>query len=136
LSWFFQDSASPVDLREPIVLGGRNYGAPLDNLSAAMRTAGVDSVDLWIATGSVDVANLVLPVLKPSVYLPVHWDGLFGAFKAGPPAPYSDEPLGKLLADAGVELVVPVQYMDKWRLDRDGIHALDNTSVQRALGLD
>jgi len=135
LSWFFQDSASPVDLRMPIVLGGRNYGAPLDNLATAMRAAGVDSVDLWIATGSVEVANLVLPVLKPRAYLPVHWDGLFGAFKAGPPAPYSDGPLEKLLADAHVGLIKPVQYMDKWRLDRDGIHALDNAAVKGALGL-
>ncbi|MEJ0085595.1 MAG: hypothetical protein WDO72_07935 [Pseudomonadota bacterium] len=134
LSWFFQDSASPVDLRDPIVLDGRNYGAPLDNLAAAMRAAGVESVDLWIATGGVDVANLVLPVLRPAAYLPVHWDGLFGAFKAGPPAPYSDEPLETLLAAAGVELIRPVQYMDKWRLDRAGIHALDNAAVKRALG--
>jgi hypothetical protein len=135
LSWFFQDSASPADLREPIVLGGINYGAPLDNLAAAMRVAGVDSVDLWIATGSVDVADLVLPVLRPRAYLPVHWDGLYGAFKAGPPAPYSDEPLEKLLAEAGITLLKPAQYMDKWRLDRDGIHAIDNTAVKTALGL-
>jgi len=135
LSWFFQDSASPVDLRAPIVLGGRNYGAPLDNLAAAMRAAGVDSVDLWIATGGVDVANLVLPVLKPRAYLPVHWDGLYGAFKAGPPAPYSDEPLERLLADARIALIKPAQYMDKWRLDRTGIHALDNNAVKALLGL-
>ncbi|MEO8061287.1 MAG: hypothetical protein ABI821_00925 [Pseudomonadota bacterium] len=134
LSWFFQDSASPVDLREPIVLGGKNYGAPLDNLAAAMRAAGVESVDLWIATGGAGIANLVLPVLKPKAYLPVHWDGLFGAFKAGPPEPYSDDELEKLLADASVKLVKPVQYMDKWRLDGDGIRALDNSAVKGALG--
>ena len=134
LSWFFQDSASPVDLREPIVLGGRNYGAPLDNLAVAMRAAGVESVDLWIATGGVDVANLVLPVLKPRAYLPVHWDGLYGAFKAGPPAPWSDPPLEALLAGAHIALIKPLQYMDKWRLDRDGIRAIDNATVKAALG--
>jgi hypothetical protein len=134
LSWFFQDSASPVDLRTPIVIDGKNYGAPLDNLAAAMRAAGVDSVDLWIGTGGVDIANLVLPVLKPLAYLPVHWDGLFGAFKAGPPAPYSDDQLEKLLAAAGVRLVKPAQYMDKWRLDHDGIRPIDNTKVKQVLG--
>ena len=134
LSWFFQDSASPVDLREPIVVGGKNYGAPLDNLSAAMRAAGVDSVDLWIATGGVGIADLVLPVLKPRAYLPVHWDGLFGAFKAGPPAPFSDPPLEKLLADAHIALIKPTQYMDKWRLDRGGVHPLDNAAVKAKLG--
>jgi L-ascorbate metabolism protein UlaG (beta-lactamase superfamily) len=133
-SWMFQDSGSAIDLAEPVVVGGQSYGAPLDNLRAAMRAAGLESVDLWIATGGADVARLVLPVLKPSAYLPVHWDGLFGAFKAGPPQPFSDPELAKLLAETGVKLVVPVQYMDKWRLDRDGVHPLENTAVKRALG--
>jgi L-ascorbate metabolism protein UlaG (beta-lactamase superfamily) len=134
LSWFYQDSASAVDLREPIIVGGKNYGAPLENLSAAMRAAGVDSVDLWIATGGVAIADLVLPVLKPRAYLPVHWDGLFGRFKAGPPAPYADAPLEKRLAEAQVALIKPAQYMDKWRLDRTGVHPLDNSAVKAALG--
>jgi hypothetical protein len=76
----------------------------------------------------------VLPVLKPKAYLPVHWDGLFGPFKAGPPAPYSDPELAPLLASAGVRLITPVQYMDKWRLDRAGIQPLENAAVKKALG--
>ena len=64
------------------------------------------------------MAALVLPVLKPKAYLPVHWDGLFGAFKAGPAQPYADPELAPLLASSGVRRIVPVQYMDKWRLDR------------------
>jgi hypothetical protein len=133
-SWFFQDSGSPVDLREPVVVAGKNYGAPLDNLRAAMKAAGIDSVDLWIATGGRDLAALVLPVLKPAAYLPVHWDGLFGPFKAGPSQPFDDPELARLLADAGVHLIIPVQYMDKWRLDTEGIRALDNSAVKRKLG--
>ncbi|HEV7606180.1 MAG TPA: hypothetical protein VGO61_02540 [Steroidobacteraceae bacterium] len=133
-SWFFQDSGSPVDLREPVIVAGKSYGAPLDNLRAAMKTAGIDSVDLWIATGGRDMAALVLPVLKPKAYLPVHWDGLFGAFKAGPSKPYDDPELAPMLASAGVHLVTPVQYMDKWRLDRSGIRAIDNAAVKKALG--
>jgi L-ascorbate metabolism protein UlaG (beta-lactamase superfamily) len=133
-SWFFQDSGSPVDLREPIVVAGRNYGAPLDNLRTAMKTAGIDAVDLWIATGGRDMAALVLPVLRPKAYLPVHWDGLFGAFKAGPPQPYGDPELAPLLAEAQVRLITPVQYMDKWRLDTQGVRTLDNSAIKRKLG--
>jgi len=133
-SWFYQDSGSPVDLREPVVVAGKDYGAPLDNLRAAMKAAGIDSVDLWIATGGRDMAALVLPVLKPKAYLPVHWDGLFGPFKAGPAKPYDDPDLTPLLAEQGVQRVVPVQYMDKWRLDPDGIRAVDNSAVKRKLG--
>jgi len=133
-SWFFQDSASPVDLHEHIVIGGKDYGAPIDNLRAAMKAAGVESVDLWIATGGRGVAELVLPVLRPKAYLPVHWDGLYGAFKAGPAEPYADADLEALLAKQGVRRIVPAQYMDKWRLDPQGIRALDNSAVKRKLG--
>jgi hypothetical protein len=133
-SWLFQDSASAVDLRRAIVLNGIDYGAPLDNLRAAMKAAGLDSVDLWIATGGREVAELVLPVLKPKAYLPVHWDGLFGAFKAGPARPYADAALESLLTQAGVQRVVPTQYMDRWRLDHRGIRTLDNDTVKRKLG--
>jgi hypothetical protein len=134
VSMFFQDSASAVDLSVPIVIDGRNFGAPLENLRRALRDAGLEHVDLWIGTGGAEIASLVLPVLKPAAYMPVHWDGLFGAFKSGPP-PYADAPLEKLLAEAGVALVRPVQYMDKWRLDRKGIHEIDNHSVKSRLGL-
>jgi L-ascorbate metabolism protein UlaG (beta-lactamase superfamily) len=133
-SWLFQDSASAVDLRDPIVIDGRNFGAPLENLRAALQAAGLDSVDLWIATGGRDVAALVLPVLKPRAYLPVHWDGLFGPFKAGPPQPYADASLERLLKETGVKQIVPVQYMDRWRLDRNGVRMIDNDAVKRKLG--
>lgn len=133
-SWFFQNSASAVDLTQPIIVDGVNYGAPLENLRAAMKDAGLSSVNLWIGTGGQAVAKLVLPVLKPMAYLPVHWDGLYGDFSAGVPAPYSDPALEAMLRDAGVELVRPVQYMDKWRLDRTGVHALPNSAIKQALG--
>jgi hypothetical protein len=133
-SWLFQDSASALDLATPIVVGGRNYGAPLDNLRAAMRAAHLESVDLWIATGGREVGELVLPVLKPRAYLPVHWDGLFGEFLAGPAQPFADAALEQLLAAAGIPLLRPVQYMDKWRLDHDGVRPIDNTAVKRTLG--
>jgi hypothetical protein len=48
----------------------RNFGAPLDNLRAAMQAARLESVDLWIATGGRDVAALVLPILKPKPIYP------------------------------------------------------------------
>jgi hypothetical protein len=134
LSWLFTDSASAVDLREPIVVDGRNYGAPLENLRAAMKAAGLDSVDLWIATGGKAVAELVLPVLRPKAYLPVHWDGLYGAFKAGPPQPYTDAAVETLLAQAGVRRIVPTQYMDRWRLDQNGIQVIENDATKRKLG--
>lgn len=134
LSLFFQNSASPVDLAVPIVIDGRDYGAPIDNLQRALSAAGLQRVDLWIGTGGAEIASMLLPVLRPSAYLPVHWDGLYGAFKAGPPAPFADAALERMLATAGVSLIKPTQYMDKWRLDGSGVHELDNRKVKSALG--
>ena len=134
VSWLFQNSASAADLAAPIVVDGVDYGAPLDNLKAALAAERLDGVDLWIGTGGAAVAQLVLPILKPRAYLPVHWDGLWGAFTAGVTRAYADPPLEALLAASGVRLVRPAQYFDKWRLDRTGVHDLDNTAQQRALG--
>jgi pimeloyl-ACP methyl ester carboxylesterase len=135
-SWFFNNSASAADLTQPIVVDGANYGAPLANLQAAMKDAGLESVDLWIGAAGAAVAQLLLPVLKPKAFLPVHWDNnYFRAFSLGVTQPFASPPFEAVLKDAGVELIRPAQFMDKWRLDRNGIRALPNTDVKRALGL-
>ena len=99
-----------------------------------MKDAGLQSVDLWIGTGGEPLATLVQPILKPKAYLPVHWDGLYGAFEAGVPRPYRDPALEELLRRTGVTLINPVQYMDKWRLDSTGVRPVDNSTIKRALG--
>ncbi|MEO8097576.1 MAG: MBL fold metallo-hydrolase [Acidobacteriota bacterium] len=133
-SWFFHNSGSASDLESPIIVDGKNYGAPLENLKAAMKESGLEAVDLWIGTGGSAIARLVLPVVRPKAYLPVHWDGLYGAFEAGVPRAYRDAPLEQLLKDGGITLVRPQQYMDKWRLDVSGVRAIPNVEVKRALG--
>jgi hypothetical protein len=133
-SWFYQNSASDVDLHVPIVIDGVDYGAPLDNLRAAMNDAGLASVDLWIGTGGAGVAKLVLPVLKPEAFLPIHWDGLYEPFDAGLPRLYADPDLEALLAHENVALIRAGQYMDKWRLDRSGVRPVPNGGIKRALG--
>jgi hypothetical protein len=133
-SWFFQNSASAVDLETPIVVGGKDYGAPLANLRAAMKSAGLTSVDLWIGSGGRAIAALVLPVLKPKFYLPVHWDGLWSPFWSGVPQPYADPALETLLTESQTQLMRPAQYMDKWRLDHAGMRAVANDDIKSKLG--
>jgi len=133
-SWFFNNSASAVDLHVPIVVDGVDYGAPIENLKAAMLDAKLSAVDLWIGGSAVPVAKLVVPVLKPKAFLPVHWDGLFNAFEAGVPKPYADAGVEALLAASGTTVIKPAQYMDKWRLDRTGVRPVANTEVKKALG--
>lgn len=84
--------------------------------------------------GGVAIARRVAPVLKPKVYIPVHWDGLWDDFKAGVTKPYSDAALEAFLATSGVKLIKPRQTMDKWRLDSQGVHEVANTRVKEALG--
>ena len=67
---------SVSDIATPIVIGGVDYGAPLENLKAE----GLSSVDLWIGTANAGAARLLLPILRPRAYLPVDWDGLYGSF--------------------------------------------------------
>ncbi|HEY2900783.1 MAG TPA: MBL fold metallo-hydrolase [Polyangia bacterium] len=133
-SFFFEDSASADDLKTPIVIGGVNFGAPFSNLQAALADASLTGVDLWIGTGGAPVAKLVVPILHPKAHLPIHWDGLFGAFKAGAPG-YSDNDLRQYLSTQDVALIVPAQYMDKWSLSPTGIVPVDNRAAQHALGL-
>jgi L-ascorbate metabolism protein UlaG (beta-lactamase superfamily) len=132
-SWLYQNSGSAVDLDVPVVIGRTNYGAPIENLKSALNAAGLESVDLWIGTGGLAMAKLVLPVLKPKAYLPIHWDGLWGAFEAGVPQPYSDPPLEGFLESSGVNLIRPLQYFDKWRLDRAGVRSVPN-ALKKPLG--
>ncbi len=133
-SWLYQDSGGHVDLHAPLVVEGVNYGAPLENLRAAMKHAGVASVDLWIATGGRALAELVVPVARPKAYLPVHWDDFWAPFAAGVTRPWSDPELRGFLVKEGVRLIVPSQYMDRWRLDAAGITAVPNAAVKHALG--
>ena len=135
LTIFFSNTGSPVDLDQPIVIDGTSYGAPIENLRAALRNAGLTSVDLWIASGGAPLARLVLPVLKPKAYLPVHWDDFFAPLEAGVATPYADPALESMLVNAGVTLVRPAQYLDRWQLDRSGVHPVANDSQKRMLGI-
>jgi hypothetical protein len=133
-SWFFNNSASAVDLHVPIVVDGVDHGAPIENLKAAMRDAKLSGVDLWIGGSAVPVAKIALPVLAPKAFLPVHWDGLFNPFEAGVPKPYADAGVEALMKASGVRVIKPAQYMDKWRLDRSGVTPIANAEVKKALG--
>ena len=125
-----------VLLREAELTIGRaaDRNVVLTSSWIADNHARLESVDLWIGTGGSTVAQLVLPILKPKAYLPVHWDGLDGVFLAGVVRKYSDTRLAALLSTSGVKLLPPVQYMDKWRLDRTGTEPVPNVAVKAALG--
>ena len=133
-SWFVQDSVSPVDLPVAIILDGKDYGAPLENLKAAMRDAGIDRIDLWIGTGGTAVARPLVRALRPKASMPAHRDDFFAPFERSVTTPYSSPELGAFLAAARVKLITPQQLMDKWGLEADGIAREPDDAVQDTLG--
>jgi L-ascorbate metabolism protein UlaG (beta-lactamase superfamily) len=134
ISFFVQNSASAFDLDKDIVVDGVNYGSPLGNLAAAMKDAGLTSVDAWIGTGGLAVAQLIVPVIHPKVYIPNHWDGLFNSFWAGMPFPYKDTNLKAYLDQQKIALMPQSQYFDTYRLDVSGVTMKPNHSVKQKLG--
>jgi hypothetical protein len=134
LSFFVQTSASAFDLDKDIHVDGVNYGAPLANLAAAMKDAGLQSVDAWIGTGGAPLAKLIVPVIRPKVYLPSHWDGLFNPFWAGMPFPFKDDALKTYLDAEKVVLMPQQQYFDSYQLDARGISAKPAGELKKKLG--
>jgi L-ascorbate metabolism protein UlaG (beta-lactamase superfamily) len=134
LAFFVNNSASAYDLDKPIVVDGVDYGSPLSNLAAALKDAGLTKVDAWIGTGGKAVAEKVVPVLHPKVYIPSHWDGLFNAFWPGMPYPFKDDDLQAYLKMQSVELVPQRQYFDKYVLTTGGVSVDVNHEVKGKLG--
>ena len=133
-SFFVQNSASAYDLDKDIIVDGVNYGAPLANLKAAMADAGLTSVDAWIGTGGLAVAQLIVPVIHPKVYIPNHWDGLFNPFWGGLPFPFKDDSLSAFLDAEGIPLMPQHQYMDTYVLTEAGVSMTPNHEMKRRLG--
>jgi hypothetical protein len=92
------------------------------------------SVDAWIGTGGRAVAQLIVPVLKPKVYMPSHWDGLFNSFWAGMPFPYVDSQLKTYLTANNVQLVPQFQYMTSSRSTGLVSRSFPNHDVKQKLG--
>lgn len=134
LSFFINNSASAFDLDKDIVVDGVNYGAPLANLKAAMKDAGLKQVDVWVGTGGKPVAEMVVPVVRPKTYIPSHWDGLFFSFWAGIPYPYKDDALKAYLKAQNVNLLPQKQYFDKYIVTQQGVTMDANVEVKRKLG--
>jgi hypothetical protein len=134
VSFFVQNSASAYDLDKDIIVDGTNYGAPIRNLAAAMADAGLKQVDAWIGTGGRGVAELIVPVLHPKVYIPSHWDGLFNSFWKGIPYPFKDDDLAAYLDSQKIGLLPQKQYFDMYVLTRKGVTMKMNHDVKQALG--
>lgn len=133
-SWYYVDTGSDFDFDQPVIVNGVNFGSPRDSLIAAMGDAGLSGVDLWIGLASLNFARLVVPILHPRALLPNHLGSFFASFFDGLTTPFSNPALESFLAAEGIELVVPQQYLDAWKIDASGVTSVPNTNVKQKLG--
>jgi hypothetical protein len=67
---------------------------------------------------------------------PSPWGGLSGSFEAGVVKPYADQALEDVFRSSKTSVMKPQHYMDKWRLDRNGVRAVANIAVKKSLGFE
>lgn len=147
LQLFVSDSgAGGRDLTTPRVANGVTYGSPLDNLKAAMRAAGADSLDLWQGgpeSRVVTQARLIVPELKVKAFMPHHL-GVRANSKSeykleyGLHFPYFPDEQPKLrdfLQSQNVPQIVPVNYWDAWTFDASGVKTTDNAQAKALYGI-
>lgn len=112
------DVAFPADtavLRRAGVNLGNLEPAPFDIptrdlLQAALREEGLLGVDAWIGAPTPAHVRQVVPVLRPRVFIPQHWDDFWTDMRHGVGTTFDASRIRPFLDSAGVRLVVPEMY--------------------------
>ena len=130
VSLLWMNSGSAVDLDVPIVVDGKDHGAPSANLAAALRRARIDRVDLAVMPASVEHLDRVLTIARPRAVIPQHWDGLYQPFLSGMPFRFADPAYQATVAAHDAEMIVPDQFLDAWRLDTRGLRPTPNDAMR------
>lgn len=105
-----------------------------ESLVEAMEEERLGSVHLWLGYNNSYYVEQVIPILKPKAYIPQHWGGLWSPFSEGLGYDYSNERLISLVMDGGIDFHAQNQFMDKYRLDADGVTPIPNDAVKEKLG--
>jgi hypothetical protein len=122
---------------------GPTFISPADSFRAAMQSAGLNSVDLFIgfAIGNPGPSDLSLKeqefaILHPRFFIPTHLGGLGQPITGGLDAPFvPSSGFLDLLSQEQTSLVIPGQFMDTFVLDAKGVKPTPNHAVKRRLGL-
>lgn len=126
------------------------YGSPFDNLSAAVKDAGISNIDLWQGGPESNVvaqARVIIPAFKVKYFQPHHLgtratkvDGNSVGFSLeyGLHFPYLESEVPRLtdyLKSTNAVAYNPVNYFDAWSLSKDGFKSQDNADVKAVYGL-
>jgi len=150
MSWFWSTSGNADTFYEAKIIDEtslQEYNITLNNLEItpqdksieeylmeAMKAEKLEGVDLWLGYSNSYHVEQVIHILKPKAFMPLHWSGLWAPFFDGLKATYSNERLTSILIEKGINLYVQNQYMDKYRLDANGIKQTPNDEVKERLG--
>lgn len=150
IRWFYSNSGNADTFNESKIADEvflQEYGITLNNLEitpqeksieeyliAAMDAEKLDHVDLWIGYNNSYHVEQVIPILKPKAFIPQHWGGLWSPFFEGLKSPYSNERLRSVMIKEGIDFYPQSQFMDKYRLDANGITPIPNDALKEELG--
>ncbi len=144
LTWYVTDSgAGGRDLTiDQVDTDGVNRGAPLTNLSKAVRDAGINGFEVWQGgpeSRVVNQARTVVPAFNVKYFMPHHF-GARGGFNilGGLHYPYVEDEMPKLkqlLIDNNVPQLYSTNFFDAFVYDKDGIRSVENAEVKTAMGL-
>ena len=155
VSWFYSNTGNADTFQRPAAIEEQFFKdqqlslvnlafapqdtSPQENLRAAMKSAGLERIDLWTGFSDQKLAEVVGKVLRPKVHIPHHWDGLFSSFFAGVPFPYTSvtgaDGVAMALKAQSITLLAPQQYMDKYQLTATGgVTPVANDEIKANLG--
>lgn len=150
ITWLYSNSGNSLTFEKPAAIDEaflKKYKLTLHNLVitpqkksvkehlvAAKTAAGLEGVDLWLGYGSSAQVKQVTAILRPKAFIPHHWGGLWSDFFKGPNRAYSNPKLKEYLAGENIRFLVQRQYMDKYKMDVDGIQQVPNRRVKERLG--
>ena len=150
ITWLYTNSGNHRTFTQPAAIDKaflKKYRLTLKNLVitpqkksvkeyllAAKTMEKLNSLNLWIGYHSTAQVKQVIAILKPKAFLPHHWDGVWSNFFKGLLKVYSNQSLKELLARENINFLPQQQYMDKYKLDIQGIHKVPNPKVKEKLG--
>lgn len=131
------------------IVNGVDYGAPLANLSDAVRDAGLSGFDLWQAgpeSRVVNQARVIAPVFDVKYFMPQHY-GSRGTLlpkkmgydiEGGLHYAYDIDQSPKLkafMADRKVDIIPSENFFDAYTYGAQGVTPIANYQTKIALGL-
>lgn len=105
-------AAEVLDL--PVVCEDRDFGAPVDNLQAAMTSAGLDRIDVWAGMANPALIAAGAAISKPRFFIPMHWEGIFHSFEGGVPQPFDRPEVDDACRTLDITRVTIAEYFDAW----------------------